>query len=58
MTKKGCIRLAADIRDEWDNASEYDKQVIRRMLGILCNNLKADNPRFDRERFIYAATGE
>ncbi len=58
MTKKGYVRLAANIRYEYDLADERDKQVIRQMVGILCNALKEDNLRFDRERFIYAATGE
>ena len=57
MSKKHYIRLAADIRYMYDNADEYDKQVIMGVVGILCNTLKSDNPRFDREKFIFAATG-
>ncbi len=58
MSKKHYIRLASDIRYKYDLSDENDKQVIRSMVGILCNALKADNSNFDRERFIYAATGQ
>jgi len=58
VTKKHYIRLAADIRYEYDISTENDQQVIRSMINILCETLKSDNSNFDRERFVYAATGE
>ncbi len=58
MSKKHYIALAKDIRYKYDLSDENDKQVIRAMVGILCNALKSDRSEFDRERFIYDANRE
>lgn len=57
MTRKDYVLIARAIRQA---RNEYDDIPI----GISCvtlhlaNALERDNPRFDRDRFISAATGD
>lgn len=58
MSKKHYIRLASDIRVIWNEADENQKKAISDMLDVLCDSLKSDNRNFQRETFIFAATGQ
>lgn len=66
MTRRDYIRIAAALREAaertWSGAPDEDEQ--RAMLygqrlarEAIADALAADNPRFDRERFIAAAEG-
>ena len=49
MTKKDYVAIAAILRE----APQYGDPVDY-IIAELCDVLKADNPRFERERFIAA----
>lgn len=56
MTKKDYIKLAALIRDTSEKDREENYKIILKepFINRLCDILQADNPNFDRERFIKA----
>jgi len=58
MTRRGYKDMAEEIRFVYDRAEDADKVVIRHIVRTISGPLKRDNSRFDREKFIYAATGE
>ena len=55
MSKKHYIMLAKVIRNSLhsiNNSSAYFA-----FMDLLCNSLREDNPKFDTEKFRYAAQG-
>lgn len=66
MTKKDYELIAKAIHEEWEAADDrfdttLDVDTARTALNMLTNllaaRLRADNSRFDTERFYLAATG-
>ena len=58
MTRKDYVALAAAIRGVYDILeSNADRFVICQVAQAIAAMLAADNPRFERARFIIAATG-
>ncbi len=53
MTKKDYIKLA-NIIDKHTSVTEPDRITRQSFINALCDVLKADNPRFDADRFIKA----
>lgn len=51
------VKLAA-IFAEADSGSQHDREAATVLIGRFIRALAADNPRFDRERFLAAARGE
>jgi hypothetical protein len=54
MTRKDFELIAATIRN-LDNADHLNKRIIAERFA---NSLECSNPRFNRERFVTAATKE
>ena len=65
MTKKDYIKLAGVIRQAHEDVGalrplDEDRAALRRVEGVarlqylIADVLAADNPRFDRERFVEA----
>ena len=63
MTRKDYVAIAEAIREEWaawEEAgpnSDTGKWACADVAVKLCEVFAADNPRFDEERFLEAATG-
>lgn len=53
MTKKDYILIAEVIR-----GTNTSQKTRREIAYELAERLQKDNPRFDRDRFIFAALGE
>ena len=58
LTKKHYKAIAEIIRDNTEKASEWDimLQIINptKLIQQLCLYFQADNPRFDKQRFLDA----
>ena len=57
MTKKDYVLIAANIADVMDWAHDADTDAITAIEAVaerVATALKADNPRFDRARFLAA----
>lgn len=57
MTKKHFIALAAEIADYVrfsNDTPERTKEYATFAARVICSVAKADNPRFDRDRFMRA----
>lgn len=54
MTRKHYNALAADLAIDWRNMGETERDGFRRAVSTLMATLMADNPRFDRARFLAA----
>lgn len=56
MTRKDYVVLARTIKSEYQRAASPEAQwALESFAASLANELKADNPRFDRDRFYAAA---
>lgn len=57
MTKKHYIAIAADIRANLAMRERDEAEIfgIESLARSLCDVFAADNPRFDRSRFLAAA---
>jgi hypothetical protein len=58
MTRKDYVLIAQALRDSagWWPSSGGSSAAMRVVLADLADALACDNPRFDRRRFIDAAT--
>lgn len=60
MSRKDYVAIAAAIRAEYKAVSDGPalQRSVERVAERIANVLAADNPRFDRDRFLAAALGE
>ena len=53
-SRKLYVDLAKTIRYYVDAADRDTANIYHRLVVDLCHDLKADNPNFDRDRFVTA----
>ena len=59
MTKKDYIKIASVLKTANDNRDYYDiEDVFNILIDDMCDVLKADNSRFDKNKFINYIQGE
>lgn len=56
MTRKDYVKLAATMKVmlELKTISEHERGIVRTVAHELVNTLRADNARFDRDKFLTA----
>lgn len=60
MTRKDYEALAAAIREEYDGFAGFPRQqfALQSVASRIADALYEDNPRFNREKFLFVALGE
>jgi len=59
MTRKDYIKIANVLKTANNNRDYYDMEdVFHILIDDMCNVLKADNSRFDKNKFINYIQGE
>ena len=59
MTRKDYIKIASVLKTANDNRDYYDMEdVFNILIDDMCEVLKADNSRFDKNKFINYIQGE
>lgn len=55
MTRQDYVMIASAIRDSLpDEGEAFARRMLRQAADFIADGCKADNPRFDRKRFLTA----
>lgn len=57
MTRKHYVRLAEELHVEYKYLDSMPREGFMIAVNTVCDALKRENPRFDRDRFLAVVRG-